>query len=90
LLKPLPDFQPTFKRVDLFRLHVPRAGVSYAPELEWRLAARWAGYRYIEEFTALDGEEQSAIVATYRIDAYLAAVLTQEQMRESKRKGRKR
>lgn len=64
--------------------------MSYAPELEWRLAARWAGYKYFEEFTVLDGEEQSAIVASYRIDAYLAAVLTQEQVRESKRKQPKR
>jgi len=62
--------------------------VAYAPELEWRLAARWAGYRYLEEFTELDGEEQSAIVASYRIDAYLAAVLTQEQVREAKRKSK--
>lgn len=34
----------------------------------------------------LDGEEQSAIVAAYRIEHYMAAVLAQEQARESERR----
>lgn len=65
---------------------MPLSGVAYEPELEWRYAARWAGYKYAEEFAMLDGEEQSAIVAAYRIEHYVAAVLAQEQARESERR----
>jgi len=67
---------------------VPRSGIEYSAELEWRFAARWAGYR-LEEFFALDGEEQSAIVASYRIQNQVEAVLSLEQIRELRR-GKKR
>lgn len=48
--------------------------------MEWRLAARWAGYRY-EDFQELDGERQSKHVAAYRIDTYAKALLEQEAAR---------
>ena len=57
------------------------------PELEWRLAARWTGYTY-QQFAELDGEEQSAIVATYRSHNQIEAVLAQEQAREMERRGK--
>jgi hypothetical protein len=62
---------------------VPLSGVSYAPELEWRLAARWAGYRY-EDFTLLAGEEQSGTVAAYRVNGHIEALMAQEQSRRAR------
>jgi hypothetical protein len=53
---------------------VPRSGISYAPELEWRLAARWNRYKW-HEFQALDGDEQSKLVAAYRVQNQIEAVL---------------
>jgi hypothetical protein len=64
---------------------VPLSGVSYAPELEWRLAARWAGYRY-EDFALLDGEEQSDTVAAYRVNGHIEALMAQEQSRRARRR----
>ena len=76
-------FQPRYKRVDLFDWKVPLSGVEYSVELEWRLAARWAGYRF-DEFQILDGEEQSENVAAYRIAMRIEAVLNMEQARAAK------
>jgi hypothetical protein len=45
--------------------------------LEWRLAARWAGYK-IEEFQALDGQDQSETLAAYRSQNQIDAVLAWE------------
>lgn len=56
---------------------MPRSGVSYSREFEWFLAARWAGYRW-REFRMLDGEEQSHIVAAYRVQMQIEAVLAKE------------
>lgn len=67
---------------------MPRSGISYSPALEWRLAARWAHYRY-EEFVALEGEAQSEIVAAYRIAMQMEAVLAQEQAREMRQAQRR-
>jgi len=46
--------------------------------MEWRLAARWAGYRYDDEFALLAGETQSRIVAAYRIAMHSEAVVNYE------------
>jgi hypothetical protein len=62
---------------------VPRSGISYAPELEWRLAARWAGYK-MEEFQALDGADQSDVVAAYRAQNQIDAVLAWENRPKAK------
>lgn len=56
--------------------------------LEWRLAARWAGYTW-EAFTALEGDEQAMIVATYRcstqIDAVVAYAMWKKQQKAAKK-----
>jgi len=67
---------------------VPRAGITFSPELEWLFAAKWRGLSG-EEFAALEGDEQSAIVAAYRTEAQMMAVISQEQAREVQRKSRK-
>jgi hypothetical protein len=67
---------------------VPRSGVSYGDEFEWREAARFALYRW-EDFCRLDGEAQSAIVAHYRVHGQIEAVIAHEQARERRLKGRR-
>lgn len=69
-------------------MRVPRMGASYAPEFEWREAARWDRLSW-QQFEALDGEEQSAIVAHYRGHHQLEAVISQEQTNETKRRHRR-
>jgi elongation factor P hydroxylase len=64
--------------------------VRYSAQLEWRLAAQWAGYRFYGEFDQLDGEQQSDIVAAYRAFHQISAVLDYEAEREMKRKTKKR
>lgn len=51
------------------------------PEFEWREAARWAQYSW-NDFTDLDGEEQSRIVAHYRCHLQLEAVIAQDRERK--------
>jgi len=63
---------------------VPRSGLQYAAQLEWRLAAQWAHYRY-EDFQMLEGEQQSQHVAAYRIHSQAEALLQQEGARQSRK-----
>jgi hypothetical protein len=44
------------------------------------LAAQWGGYK-MEEFEALEGERQAFIVAAYRSDQQIKAVLDNEQVK---------
>lgn len=44
--------------------------------LEWFLAARWAGLGWFAEFDQLDGDEMAFIVAAYRTDRQVEAVVT--------------
>lgn len=66
-------------------MRVPRSGVTYAPEFEWLLAARWAGYT-LREYRRLSGDEQSEILALYRGQVQIDAVLAQEERRRAERK----
>src|SRR3989304_1604318 len=63
--KPPNAFQATFRGADVFDYAVPRSGVRYADELEWRFASRWSGIAW-EDFQAMEGDDQSAVVAAYR------------------------
>src|SRR3989304_1487707 len=63
---PRTDFQVKFKGRDIRQWRLPDTGVTYSDELDWRLAARWAGYKF-DDFQLLDGEEQSSIVAAYTL-----------------------
>jgi hypothetical protein len=53
--------------------------VSYSGEYEMREAARFLGYQW-KEFLALDGEEQSEIVAHYRAHGQIEGTLAKEAM----------
>lgn len=64
-------------------MFVPRSGVSYTQEAEWRLAAKAYNYTW-KAFTALDGEEQSEIIAMYRIEGQLEGLLAKEQAEHNK------
>jgi hypothetical protein len=66
-------------------LHVPLSGLSYAPQLEWRLAAAWAHYPY-HQFQRLEGAEQARIVAAYRLKNKMDALLAHEQLKAAQRK----
>lgn len=57
--------------------------------MEYRLAAVWANYTW-EGFCALDGYQQSDIVALYRVNNMLEAVANEEASREAKRKSAQR
>lgn len=71
----------------MFRYTVTRSHVSYSVQLEWRLAAQWAGYTY-EAFEQLDGDLQSGHVAAYRVNGQIRAVVEQDQADEAKRKSK--
>lgn len=81
------DLKVEYRGEDVFKIHVKSSGISYTPLLEWRLAAQWANYTW-EGFEALDGEHQSAVVATYRAYHQIEAVLnkiTDEKIKASQR-----
>jgi len=56
--------------------------------MEWALAAHWWGYQRIEDFEALDTEEQAKLIAVYRAQAQMEAVVAHEQSKDAKRKQR--
>lgn len=63
-------------------------GASFSGIFEWREAARFALVAW-ERFQEIDGDEQSAIVAHYRVHNQLEAVISQHQNRERGRGRRK-
>lgn len=44
--------------------------------LEWFLAARWAGLEWFTDFDRLDGGDMAFIVAAYRTNMQIEAVVT--------------
>lgn len=54
------------------------------------MAAQWAGYRYAEEFKELDGDEQAAIIATYRASHTIEAVLADNAQKKAAAKANKK
>lgn len=85
MLWQLPHFQVRFRGRDVFSISTARSGVSYAPILEWVLAARWAGYTY-EQFEKMDGDRQSFYVAARRAELQIEAVMTKEANKKAKQK----
>lgn len=77
---------PTYKGRSIFEYRAPRSGLQYSGDLEWRLAARWGGYKYFDEFLELDGRRQSDIVATYRCEMQMGAIVAHEQAKAMRRK----
>jgi hypothetical protein len=63
--------------------------VTYSQQLEWDLAAIWAGYRPDDKnpggFYTLEGEEQSRIVAMYETHLQIEGVIAAEQADEMRR-----
>jgi elongation factor P hydroxylase len=64
--------------------------VKHSAQLEWRLAAQWAGYRWYGEFDRLDADQQSDVIATHRAFHQISAVLDYDHEREMKRKQRRK
>lgn len=79
------DTAPTFKGKNIFEIWVPRSGIKYSFELEWELAAQWAGYRF-EDFIQIPTDQQARHIAAYRCEQQIKAVLSQEQAREARAK----
>lgn len=62
---------------------MPRSGIAYAPELEWIFAARWAGYK-LEEFRALEGQDQSELLAAFRASNQIEGVVAWDNRPKAK------
>jgi hypothetical protein len=73
----------------VFRCQTFRSGLSFNSELEERLAAQWARYRY-EDFLELDGELQSAHVAAFRCEKQMEAAVQHKQYRKQKAANKQR
>jgi hypothetical protein len=70
------SFQVTWAGQDVMSWGVPGSQGQYGALFEARKAARFAGYSWTE-FEALDGPEQSAAVAFYRLNARLEWLMSQ-------------
>lgn len=70
---------------------MPRSGLTYRPLLEQVMVAHWAHYRYWHEWLELDGDQQALLVAAYRSEKSMEAVVHHEtgkaQRRRSRHKG---
>lgn len=75
------------QRRDVLQIVTPSSNISYSPEFEAELAAQWRGYKS-EDFSRLSGDEQSRIVAVFRLQGKIQAVMQQEQAHEARRKAR--
>ena len=72
----MPCFNATYKNRDVFSYrNIPRSGVRYHLMLEWFLAARWAGLHWYDDFDQLDGDDMAFVVAAYRTNTQIEAVV---------------
>jgi hypothetical protein len=81
------DTAPTFRGRNIFEIRVPRSGIRHSFDLEWQVAAQWAGYRF-EEFVKLPTDQQARHIAAYRCEQQERAVVAQAQAKESRDKAR--
>lgn len=56
--------------------------MTYSSELEWRLVAAWANYRF-EDWLKLDADQMAAHVAAYRTQNQIDGVLAADRLRRS-------
>ena len=80
-IPPCSYFKAQYNNVDVFEIKVPLGKVSYTELLEWVLAAKAWGYK-VEEFEMLEGERQSFLVAAYRTEKRIMAVVEEMSRRE--------
>lgn len=81
-------FAATFNGRSVFEYTgLPRSKIRYSSEFEWREAAHWRRKDW-DEFLAMDGEEQSAIIAHYRVHHQIEAILANEQHKAQARANR--
>lgn len=78
-----------FEGRDIFKIRVPRNPLDFSEEFEWAMAAKWAGYR-VKDFEELEGAEQSRIVALYRTNTQLEAVIAHDSQKKAERKAGRR
>lgn len=86
-------FNPRFKGRDVFGEPVPKSGLAYTAPLEWMLAGVWSTdlYKFME-LPASDPEsplDQARIIAAYRCENRMQAVVAHDQTKEMQRKARK-
>ena len=80
------DFQVDFRGKNIFRWSTPRGQIKYNnPMIEWVLAAHWGNYTWTD-FRDLDGEDQSLIVAAYRVYNQIEAVMAWYGRKKTRRK----
>ena len=83
---PPTGFQVTFRDTPIFEWSTPRSGIKYGnPEVEWILAANWAGYRYFDDWQELPGEHKSMLIAAYRIQNQSEAVIAKYSRKKPKK-----
>jgi hypothetical protein len=81
------DTAPTFRGRNIFEIRVPRSGIRHSFDLEWQVAAHWAGYKF-EEFVQLPTDQQARHIAAYRCDMTEQAVVAQARDKEARDKAR--
>jgi hypothetical protein len=68
----------------------PRSGITYSALLESDLAAQWWGIGNPEAFDRLPVPTRARMIAAYRIDGQIKAVLAKEQVRKAERARRRK
>lgn len=64
--------------MELFGYELARSGIAYAQELDWVFAA-WRDHSSADEFARKPGWYQSMIVAAYRTERQIEAVLAEQR-----------
>lgn len=63
--------------------------MSYAPELEWRLAANEFLYQW-EDFCRLPAADQNSVIAAYRVKHQMEAVSSYAQSKAAEEKAKRK
>lgn len=61
------------------------SGITHNITLDWELAVQWWGIYTREQFTELDTDSQARLIAVYRLQKRIDAVIAKSQSDELKR-----
>jgi hypothetical protein len=80
-----------YKGRPVFTYRTKRSGVTFNGDMEHALAARWWGWRSVDQFyDELSSDEQARCIAVYRIQMQIDGVMATEQINEQRRSRRRR
>ncbi len=74
----------TWKGRSIWRVRTAASGIEYSDAYARAAAARWAGFRTVEELETLDEDAYARLIAEYETAQQIAAIMAQDAIDRAK------